>query len=122
MEDRYSPLARIVFDFQPVLPKQSELCFKTLKINSTPQNRFNIIIAGGSAYEPCTHHLQKIALLNRGFFETNIYINESTFSGTPQLIKELMAFGATEQNHIGAIRLYGDLDITTTPQHSSKNK
>ena len=96
--------------------------FKEVQDELNAQFIFNVVIAGGSAYEPCTHYLQKIALLNRGVFETNIYINESTFAGTPQLIKELTVFGASGENCINAIRLYGDFDITTAPHRSILQK
>ncbi|GAB3416349.1 hypothetical protein [Niabella aquatica] len=96
--------------------------FKEVQDELNAQFIFNVVIAGGSAYAPCTHYLQKIALLNRGVFETNIYINESTFAGTPQLIKELTVFGASGENYINAIRLYGDFDITTAPHRSILQK
>lgn len=83
---------------------------------------FNIIIAGGSAYEPCTHYLQKITSLNKGVFETNIYINESTFAGTPRLIKELMTFGQAEENQVSTLKVYGDFDVTTAPHKNILQK
>ncbi len=96
--------------------------FKAVQDELNAQFIFNVVIAGGSAYEPCTQYLQKIVLLNRGVFETNIYINESTFAGTPQLVKELMTFGASGEKYINAIRLYGDFDITTAPHRSILQK
>lgn len=96
--------------------------FKEVQDELNAQFIFNVVIAGGSAYEPCTHYLQKITVLNKGFFEVNLYINESTFSGTPQLIKELTAFGASRENYINAIRLYGDFDSTTAPHRSILQK
>lgn len=96
--------------------------FREVQNELNAQFIFNVVIAGGSAYEPCTHYLQKIALLTKGLFEVNVYVNESTFAGTPQLIKELTAFGAAEENHISAIRLYGDFDITTAPHRSILQK
>lgn len=96
--------------------------FKEVQDELNAQFIFNIVIAGGSAYEPCTHYLQKITLLNKGFFKVNLYINESTFAGTPQLIKELTVFGASGENYINAIRLYGDFDITTAPHRSILQK
>jgi hypothetical protein len=83
---------------------------------------FNVVIAGGSAYEPCTQFLQKIATLNKGVFDVMLYINEGTFTGTPQLIEELTAFAAVEQNYISAVKLYGDFDITTAPHKSILQK
>ncbi len=96
--------------------------FKDVQDQLNAQFIFNVIIAGGSAYEPCTNYLQKITILNGGVFVTNIYVNESTFAGTPQLIRELMAFRSATENHIGAIKLYGDFDITTAPHRSILQK
>ena len=96
--------------------------FKAVQDELNAKFTFNIVIAGGSAYAPCTQYLQKIVLLNRGVFETNIYINESTFTGTPQLIEELTTFGSVAENHINAIRFFGDFDSTTAPHRSILQK
>lgn len=93
--------------------------FKEVQDQLNAQFIFNVVIAGGSAYEPCTQYLQRITLLNKDLFEVNLYINESTFAGTPGLIKELMAFG---KNHVSTIRQYGDFDITTAPHRSILQK
>jgi hypothetical protein len=96
--------------------------FKAVQDELNAQFIFNIVIAGGSAYEPCTYYLQKTTSLISGLFETNVYINESTFAGTPQLIRELTAFGTAEANHVKAIKSYGDFDITTSPHRSILQK
>lgn len=96
--------------------------FKDVQDQLNAQFIFNVVIAGGSAYEPCTHYLQKIVLLNRDFFEVNLYMNENSFAGTPGLIKELMAFGAAKENNVSAVKLYGDFDITTAPHRSILQK
>ncbi len=83
---------------------------------------FNIVIAGGSAYAPCTHYLQKITSLNKGIFEVNLYINESTFTGTPQLVDELTLFAEAGENYVSAVKFYGDFDITTAPHKSILQK
>ena len=96
--------------------------FKEVQDDLNARFIFNVVIAGGSAYEPCTYYLQKIALLNKGLFELNIYINENTFSGTPGLIDELMAFRSDDASHINTIKLYGDFDVTTAPHRSILQK
>lgn len=96
--------------------------FKEVQDELDAQFIFNVVIAGGSAYEPCTYYLQKIVKLNNGVFEVNLYVNESTFSGTPGLINELKTFAAVNENHINAIKLYGDFDITTAPHKSILQK
>lgn len=96
--------------------------FKAIQDELDAQFIFNIIIAGGSAYGPCTHYLQKITLLNKGTFEVSVYINEGTFAGTPQLIDELVTFGEAKENHVTGIRLYGDFDSTTAPHRSILQK
>lgn len=96
--------------------------FKEVQDELNAQFIFNIVMAGGGAYEPCTQYLQKVVLLNKGLFEVNLYINESTFSGTPGLIKELTALGSDGAKHVNAIKLYGDFDITTAPHRSILQK
>jgi len=96
--------------------------FKDVQDELNAQFIFNVVIAGGSAYEPCTYYLRKITTLIKGLFEVNLYINENAFAGTPGLITELMAFSEANENHISAIKLYGDFDITTAPHRSILQK
>jgi cellulose biosynthesis protein BcsQ len=76
---------------------------------------FNIIVAGGGAYESSTKYLQKVTDLINGIFEVNIYINQSTFLNHPHLIEELKIFASIKKNKINALKLFGDFDSTTAP-------
>ncbi len=96
--------------------------FKEIQDQLNARFILNIVIAGGSAYEPCTHYLQKVSNLNKGVFELNMYINESTFTGSSHLIDELIHFGAVAENQVNDIKLYGDFDITTAPHKSILQK
>jgi hypothetical protein len=83
---------------------------------------FNVVIAGGGAYEACTHYLQKIVSLAGGFFDINIHINQGTFSNHQHLVEELKIFAALSENHIAAIKSFGDFDNTTAPHKSILQK
>ena len=75
---------------------------------------FNIVVAGGGAYEACTAYLQKMVDLLSGSFEVNIYINESTFINHPHLIAEIIAF-ANDSGNVKQVKRFGNFDITTAP-------
>lgn len=96
--------------------------FKQVEEELNARFIFNIIIAGGGAYGPCTNYLEKITAIVKEAFEVNIYINQSSFTGTPQLIEELKVFGTAEENNINAIKLFGDFDITTAPHKNILQK
>ncbi|WP_346239616.1 hypothetical protein ABDK00_018185 [Niabella insulamsoli] len=96
--------------------------FKLVQDQLTAQFIFNVVIAGGSAYEPCTQYLQKIVLLNKGVFEINLYPNENSFTATPQLLEELAAFQAVKGNKINTLKPFGDFDSTTAPHKNILQK
>lgn len=50
--------------------------------------KFNVVIAGGSAYIASMNYLEQILVL-KDLFEITVYINEYTFSTTPELIEEV---------------------------------
>jgi cellulose biosynthesis protein BcsQ len=75
--------------------------------------KFNIIVAGSSSYVPCTNYLQKVVDILKGEFEVNIYVNESTFLGSSELIDEISNFAKIETNKINLVKLYNSLDSTT---------
>jgi hypothetical protein len=79
---------------------------------------FNVVMAGGSAYEPCTVYLEKITSVNKGICEINLYLNESTFFGAPELITELKTFASAKNSGIHSVKLFGDFDISTAPHKS----
>ena len=89
--------------------------FKQVQDELNAKFIFNIVIAGGSAYEPCTMYLQKVVDLVNGIFDVNIYINESTFRNHKHLIEEIKTFAAIKKNKITSIKLFGDFDASTAP-------
>ncbi|MEP7277416.1 MAG: hypothetical protein ABI813_02125 [Bacteroidota bacterium] len=89
--------------------------FKQIETELSSQFIFNIVVAGGGAYEGCTRYLQRLSALLAGQFEVNIYINESTFSNYPLLIEEIKMFAKTNQPKISDVKLFGDFDNTTSP-------
>lgn len=76
---------------------------------------FNVVVAGGGAYEACTTYLKKLSDLIRGSFEINIYVNQNTFTNHALLIDDLKAFAAKRKTEITSIKFFGDFDNTTSP-------
>jgi hypothetical protein len=95
--------------------------FKQIQDELNVKFIFNIIIAGGGAFEACTGYLQKVAELIDGNFEINICINQSTFGNHPHLVEELFSYAAIKKNKITAAKLFGDFDITTAPHKNILN-
>ncbi len=89
--------------------------FKQIEEELNAKFIFNIVIAGGGAYEACTNYLHKLVTLINGHFEINICVNQSTFSNHSHLIDELISYAVVKQNKINAVKLFGDFDITTSP-------
>jgi hypothetical protein len=89
--------------------------FKQIERELSAQFIFNIVVAGGGAYEGCTSYLQKLSGLLDGGCLVNIYINQSTFTNHAHLVEEITAFAKARRNEINAIRFFGDFDSTTSP-------
>lgn len=89
--------------------------FKMIECELCTEFIFNIVVAGGGAYEGCTRYLQKLAGLLRGEFAVNIYVNQSTFVNHMHLVDEITAFAKLKKNEINAVKFYGDFDNTTSP-------
>lgn len=82
---------------------------------------FNVIVAGGGAYEASTKYLQKLVDLISGAFEVNIYINQASFANHQHLIDELKYYASVRKNKINSVNLFGDFDITTAPHKNILN-
>src|ERR1039457_2408048 len=89
--------------------------FKQIESELSSEFIFNIVVAGGGAYEGCTAYLKKLSGLLAGAFVVNIYINQSTFVNHTHLIHEIEAFANGRKNEITAVKFFGDFDITTSP-------
>ena len=89
--------------------------FKQIESELSSEFIFNIVVAGGGAYEGCTAYLKKLAGLLAGAFIVNIYINQSTFVNHAHLVHEIEAFANGRKNEITAVKFFGDFDITTSP-------
>jgi hypothetical protein len=95
--------------------------FKTIQDELNAKFIFNIVIAGGGAYEACTKYLQKIVDIINGYFELNIYINQSSFENHPHLVEEIKAFAKLKSNKVTTIKYFGDFDVTTSPHKNILN-
>ena len=74
---------------------------------------FNIIIAGGTAYESCVKYLNEIQKLLNGEFEVNIIVNESTFYNFQDLAQKIKTYAADKKNKINELKFFGDIDSQT---------
>ena len=95
--------------------------FKQIQDELNAKFVFNVIVAGGGAYEACTKYLQKIVELVNGVFEVNIYINQASFANHQHLIEELKTYASIKKNKIHSVNLFGDFDITTAPHKNILN-
>lgn len=89
--------------------------FKQIETELDARFIFNIVVAGGAAYEGSTRYLQKIVEELDGQFEVNIYVNEYTFSNHSNLITELKLYAEQCAEKITAVKLFGNFDPTTSP-------
>ena len=96
--------------------------FKQVQDELNAKFIFNVVIAGGGAYEACTSYLKKITALASGFFEINIYFNQASFTNHPHLIAELKAFADLSSNRIHSVREFGDFDTSTAPHKNILRK
>jgi hypothetical protein len=71
---------------------------------------FNIIIAGGTAYESCVKYLNEMQKLLNGEFEVNILVNEFTFYNFQDLALKIKTYAADKKNKINEIKFFGDID------------
>lgn len=95
--------------------------FKQIQDELKSKFIFNVIVAGGGAYEACTNYLQKIVDLVNGVFEVNIYINQATFLNHQYLVEELKTYAGVKINKIHSVNLFGDFDTTTAPHKNILN-
>jgi hypothetical protein len=88
--------------------------FKLIEQELNAQFIFNIVIAGGGAYQSCTAFLQKMTGLINGIFPVNIFLNESTF-GSQRLLNEVNLFASSHTGKVKAVKAFGDFDATAAP-------
>lgn len=76
---------------------------------------FNIVMAGGSAYEACTSYLSSMAVALKDFFDIHILINEHSFFNYSNLVDELHTYATNSNGSIHSVQRFGDFDTTTLP-------
>jgi hypothetical protein len=70
---------------------------------------FNIIIAGGTSYEPCFQFLKQLLLATNGKFDAYVFINEFTFRQHTNLIQEVNSFSKSTKGLIKEVKLFGNI-------------
>lgn len=70
---------------------------------------FNIILAGGTSYEPCFQYLKQILSANSGKVDIAVFINEYTFKQHAELISEVASFVKNTKGLIKEMKLFGNI-------------
>ncbi|HEY0297592.1 MAG TPA: hypothetical protein VGB84_00090 [Arachidicoccus sp.] len=96
--------------------------FKMIEQELNAEFIFNVVVAGGGAYNASTQFLQKITELINGFFPIRIFLNENSFNGNQQLINELKVFASVNAGKINEVKLFGNFDTTAAPHKSILQK
>jgi hypothetical protein len=71
--------------------------------------RFNVVMAGGTAYRSCFDYLKRITELVEGRFPVTAFVNEYTFQHYEHLIDEIRAFTEATEGLVEAVRPFGDI-------------
>jgi hypothetical protein len=71
--------------------------------------RFNVVMAGGTAYRSCFDYLKRITELVEGRFPVTAFVNEYTFQHYEHLIEEIRAFAEATNGLIESVRPFGDI-------------
>lgn len=71
--------------------------------------RFNVVMAGGTAYRSCFDYLKRITELVEGRFPVTAFVNEYTFQHYEYLIDEIRAFADATNGLVEAVRPFGDI-------------
>src|SRR5665648_93813 len=76
---------------------------------------FNIVVAGGSSYLPCTSYLDNIVGLNQQNFSITICINEFSFQNYKSLVAEIESYAKANSGNIRGVNYFGDFDTDAAP-------
>ncbi|HAO06902.1 MAG TPA: hypothetical protein DCQ50_07915 [Chryseobacterium sp.] len=66
--------------------------FKEMEQELEAKFIFNVIMAGGPAYEPCFAYLKQLTEIINGRFDINVFINLYTFRNYQKLVDDLESF------------------------------
>lgn len=66
--------------------------FKEMEGELNARFVFNVIMAGGPAYEPCFAYLRQLTEIINGNFDINVFINLFTFRNYEKLVDDLYSF------------------------------
>ncbi|MGJ7030897.1 hypothetical protein [Niabella hirudinis] len=82
--------------------------FKEIERELKAKIVFNIIVAGGPAYETCMLYLKKITGITKGHFDISVYLNQFTFYNYDQLVTEAREFAKSTKGLIKQVYQYGE--------------
>jgi len=73
--------------------------------------RFNVVMAGGTAYQSCFEYLKRITAIVDGRFPVTAYVNAFTFQHYGHLVEEVRRFAAATGGRIAEVRVFGDIQV-----------
>lgn len=84
-----------------------EFCGFAEELNA--EFRFNVVMAGGTAYRSCFDYLKRITELVDGRFPVTAFVNEYTFQHYEHLILEIKDFVDATGGLVESVRPFGDI-------------
>jgi hypothetical protein len=83
--------------------------FKTFEQELGASFRFNVVMAGGTAYRSCFEYLKKLTAAIDGRFPLVVYVNEFTFQHYEHLIEEVRQFVDATSGLIESVKPFGSI-------------
>lgn len=82
--------------------------FKEIEKELKAKIAFNIVVAGGPAYETCMLYLKKMTGITKGHFDISVYLNQFTFYNYDHLITEAREFVKSTKGLIKNVYQFGE--------------
>lgn len=82
---------------------------KNFEQEMTARFVFNIIMAGGTAYDACFQYLKQLLLAINGKFDTVVFVNEFSFKQYAGLMTEVATFAKSTKGLIKEVKLFGNI-------------
>ena len=91
--------------------------FKSFEQELGANFRFNVVMAGGTAYRSCFEYLKKLTAAIDGRFPIVVYVNEFTFQQYESLVEEVRQFAIATQGLVREVRPFGLIQADRNSGH-----
>ena len=81
--------------------------FKSFERELGAEFRFNVVMAGGTAYRSCFEYLKRLPAAIDGRFPISVYVNEYSFQHYEPLIEEVRQFATATRGLVSEVRPFG---------------